>query len=57
MAEIPEIAKYTGQMKNTLCGKTVKAVKLLQEKCANVLPDEFNKRFAGAKVTDVYNKG
>lgn len=35
MAELPEIAKLAGQMKDTLVGKTVQTVVLLQEKCAN----------------------
>ena len=57
MAELPEITKFAGQMKNTLCGKTIKSITLIQEKCANISDAEFNKRTAGAKVADVYNKG
>lgn len=57
MAELPEIYKLAGQMKDTLCGKTVKSVTLLQEKCANISAGEFQRRVAGAKVEDVKNKG
>ena len=57
MAELPEIAKLTGQMKNTLGGKTVSAITLLQEKCANIPADEFQKRIAGAKINDTVSKG
>ena len=57
MAELPEITKLAGQMKDTLCGKTIQTVALLQEKCANIPPDEFQKRTAGAKITDIYHKG
>ncbi|MCL2058038.1 MAG: hypothetical protein FWH01_03125 [Oscillospiraceae bacterium] len=57
MAELPEIAKLSGQMKAALGGKIIKTVDLLQEKCANVAPSEFQERVAGAEVGDVYNKG
>jgi formamidopyrimidine-DNA glycosylase len=36
MAELPEIAKIAGQMRDTLRGKTIQTVTLLQEKCANI---------------------
>ncbi len=57
MAELPEIAKLAGQMRDTLRGKTIKTLTLQQEKCANIPPDEFQKRTAGAKVDDIRNKG
>ena len=57
MAELPEITKLAGQMKTTLVGKTLATVELLQEKCANIPPQEFQARAAGAKITDVYHKG
>ena len=57
MAELPEIAKLAGQMNKTLKGKTVKTLTLLQDKCANIPPDEFQKRIANAKVTGTHNKG
>ena len=57
MAELPEIVKLAAQMRNTLSGKTMRSVTLLQEKCANVPSDEFQKRTIGAKVMDIRNKG
>lgn len=57
MAELPEIAKLTGQMRNTLRGKTIETLFLLQEKCANVPPHEFQKRITGAKIDNIINKG
>ena len=57
MAELPEIAKLAGQMEDTLRGKTIQTVTLLQEKCANVPADEFQRRTAGAKIGDTRNKG
>ena len=33
MAELPEIAKLTGQMRNTLRGKTIERFFFLLEKC------------------------
>jgi len=57
MAELPEISKLAGQMRDTLCGKTVQEVVLLQEKCSNIPPADFQKRTAGAKINDIKNKG
>jgi len=57
MAELPEIAKLAGQMNDTLRGKTVRSIDLLQEKCANIPQDEFQRRTEGAKVEGVRNKG
>ena len=57
MAELPEIAKLTGQMKETLHGKTIKTITLLQEKCANIPPAKFQKRVTGARIVDIKNKG
>ncbi|HEY8419262.1 MAG TPA: DNA-formamidopyrimidine glycosylase family protein [Clostridia bacterium] len=57
MAELPEIAKIAGQMKDALRGKTIQNIIVLQEKCANVAIDKFIKRTVGAKVKDIYYKG
>ena len=57
MAELPEITKYAKQMKETLRGKTIKYIELVQEKCANIPADEFQKRVKDAAITDVYHKG
>ena len=57
MAELPEIFKLSGQMRDTLCGKTIQSVNLLQEKCSNVPPDEFQRRVTGAQIKNIRNKG
>jgi len=57
MAELPEIKKLSGQMRDMLTGKTLHTVVLLQEKCANVPVNEFQDRIVGAKITDIRNKG
>ena len=57
MAELPEITKLAGQMNDTLHGKSIRTITLLQEKCANIEPAAFQKRIAGAKITNVQNKG
>ncbi len=57
MAEIPEIAKLSGQMRDTLCGKTIQYITLLQEKCANLPSEEFQKRTSGARIDDIRNRG
>lgn len=44
-------------MRDTLCGKTMQSVTLLQEKCSNIPTDEFQKRVVGAKIKEVRNKG
>ncbi|MCL1801380.1 MAG: hypothetical protein FWG25_08485, partial [Promicromonosporaceae bacterium] len=53
MAELPEIAKYAGQMHRALRGKEIASVDILQAKCANIPGAEFNDRVAGAKVKHV----
>ncbi|NLM09852.1 MAG: Fpg/Nei family DNA glycosylase [Clostridiaceae bacterium] len=57
MAELPEIVKLAGQMKDTLRGKTIQSITLLQEKCANIPSDEFQRRVTGARIKDIWNKG
>ncbi|MCL2517072.1 MAG: hypothetical protein FWF15_00785 [Oscillospiraceae bacterium] len=57
MAELPEITKISTQMRDTLRGKTIQTVSILQEKCVNIPADEFQTQIAGAKVADVRNKG
>ena len=57
MAELPEIAKLAEQMNATLRGKTIQTVTLLQDKCANIAPEEFQKRTTGARIKDTQNKG
>jgi len=57
MAELPEITKLAGQMRNTLVSKTIKTIDLLQEKCTNIPVEEFQKRVSNAKIVDVHHKG
>jgi formamidopyrimidine-DNA glycosylase len=57
MAELPEICKLAGQMRDTLWGKAIKSVTLLQEKCANLSESELQKRAVGARIEDARNKG
>jgi len=57
MAELPEITKLAFQMNDTLRGKTIKTIEIVQEKCSNVSQKEFQKRVSGAKVEFVRHKG
>lgn len=57
MAELPEIAKLSGQMRDALCGKTIQNLTLLQEKCSNFPSDEFQKRTMGARIDDIRYRG
>jgi len=41
MAELPEISKLAKQMGDTLRGKTIQKITLLQEKCANIPEGDF----------------
>jgi formamidopyrimidine-DNA glycosylase len=44
-------------MRDTLRGKTIQTLTLLQEKCANIPIDGFQKRIMGARIDDIRNKG
>jgi len=57
MAELPEITKLSNQMRETLRGKMIKNISLLQEKCANIPEADFQKRSHGAEIMDIYHKG
>lgn len=57
MAEIPEILKYSGQMNETLTGKKIASLTLLQEKNLNVPAGAFLRRAEGAAVLGVGHKG
>ena len=57
MAELPEIAKLAGQMRDTLRGKTIQTLTLQQKKCANIPYDEFQKRTTGARIEAIRNRG
>lgn len=57
MAELPEIAKLSGQMRETLLGKTIQTITLVQEKCSNIPAEQFQKRTAGTTIEDIRNKG
>jgi len=57
MPELPEIMKLSSQMKETLQGKIIKEITLLQEECSNVPADELQRRTVGARVADIYHKG
>ncbi|MCL2170733.1 MAG: hypothetical protein FWB71_01160 [Defluviitaleaceae bacterium] len=57
MAELPEITKFAGQMKNTLQGKKISKINILQEKCTNISVAEFDARTSGGVVKDIFHKG
>lgn len=57
MAELPEITRICTQMDETLRGKQIADIHLLQEKCTNVPEGEMRSRTDGAIVTGIRNKG
>ena len=57
MAELPEIAKISGQMNQVLAGKKIQKVAIYQPKSINVKEGEFFCRTADATVVQVTNRG
>ena len=61
MAELPEIDKISRQMNQTLPGKQIREIKILQPKCSNLSEGEFRVRTAGSETVsythlDVYKR-
>lgn len=50
MPEIPEIASLASQMDIALRGKTIQSIEILQPKCLNCSPEEFNINMSGAGI-------
>ena len=57
MAELPEIDKISRQMNQTLPGKQIREIKILQPKCSNLSEGEFRVRTAGSEIINVSNRG
>ena len=57
MAELPEITRLAAQMNETLSGKTIAQILLLQERCTNIPLTELETRLVGRTVKRVYHKG
>lgn len=57
MPEIPEIASRTREMKQSLPGKTIKSIEVLQPKCLNLPPADFIHALEGAVIHEVTYHG
>lgn len=57
MAELPEIHKFRTQMNTELSGKQIQLLNLLQDKCLNIPPGDFERRCIGSKIIGVKSKG
>jgi formamidopyrimidine-DNA glycosylase len=57
MAELPEIYKIANQMNDTIKGKSIIGMELVQEKCANISIEDFEKRICNASIIKVTYKG
>jgi formamidopyrimidine-DNA glycosylase len=50
MPEIPEIASRAAEMNSALAGKEITSIEILQPKCLNISPDEFQRALSGASI-------
>lgn len=57
MPELPEIATRARQMNAELKGKVINEIDIIQPKCLNLLPDEFNDHLAGACIEQTTYRG
>ena len=57
MPEIPEIASRAAEMNKELTGKIILSVIILQPKCLNIPPDEFNHFVSNAVIESVSHHG
>ncbi|HNS49726.1 MAG TPA: DNA-formamidopyrimidine glycosylase family protein [Anaerolineae bacterium] len=57
MPELPEIAVLARDMDRDLARREIAAVEVLQPKCLNVPPAEFESRLKGASITRVHAHG
>ena len=57
MAELPEIHKYTAQLRKELVGRTIADVVITQPKCTNLDPTELATRARDARIEAVTYRG
>lgn len=57
MPEIPEITSRAKEIKQHLSGKKIVNVDILQPKCLNVTPEEFQTGLTGATILDSTHRG
>lgn len=57
MPELPEIASRAREMQAAITGKVVSSVEILQPKCLNMEPQEFQASLTGARIEEVNYRG
>jgi formamidopyrimidine-DNA glycosylase len=57
MPELPEIVVLARQMDETLAGRRIGGVEVIQPKVLNLPPDDFIERVAGQEIERVYPRG
>ena len=57
MPELPEITLLARQMQETLVGRTIAGVEVLQPKCLNVSVEAFADALIGARMLAVTHRG
>lgn len=55
--ELPEIVNLAKQIDETLRGKRIEKTEILQPKCLNLPPDQFEKLLKGKEIRGAYSKG
>ncbi len=48
MPELPEIANRAKEMQEHLTGKQIASIEIVQPKCLNIAPEDFQKYVGGA---------
>lgn len=56
MPELPEVETIKRQLKKEILGKQIKSVDVLLPKMINLKPKDFQKKIAGAVITDIQRK-
>lgn len=57
MPELPEIVNLAGQIDKTLRGKRIEKLEILQPKCLNLPPDQFEALVKGKEIRGAYSRG
>jgi formamidopyrimidine-DNA glycosylase len=57
MPELPEIAVFARDMQKELVGRTITEIEVLQPKCLNLPPEDFQAALVGARILQVIPHG
>jgi formamidopyrimidine-DNA glycosylase len=57
MPELPEIAARAREMQSVLPGWRIERIEVLQPKCLNIPPEEFESSLSGAVIQEIHSRG